>query len=220
MNGKKKVSVEKVKKVKMVNVVYGTGDTNFGELVGLTLAEAREFLVSGNFNYPNNVVVSISGKTRTPKPEYKLKAGDELLVNDPEPVNVYFEKKTRSSVDFVGMTVAAVAEVVRKKWKSLPEKLAFKVGEDTVEADHFLASGEELTLGWPAVHVVCGSNGEDHSDLIGKTVAYARKALAETHNIKKQMKAIVNGDDIEDEKSHVLQQGDELEFTEEDGRLG
>lgn len=223
MSGKKKVSIKKVKKAKMVNVVYGAGDTNFAELVGKTLAEARDFLVSGNYNYPKNAVVGISGKARTPKPDYKLKADDVLLVEDPSPVCVYFDNKVKEDVAFVGMTVGAVADLLRKKWKSLPEKPMFKVGEDgedTVEADHVLASGEELTLGQPSVHVVCGSNGEDHSDLIGKTVAYARKALTESHNIKKKMKAIVNGDDVKDEKAHVLKQGDELEFTEEDGRLG
>ncbi|MEK7511882.1 MAG: hypothetical protein AAB575_02595 [Patescibacteria group bacterium] len=222
MSGKKKnvpVKEKPVKKEKLVNVAYGRGDTNFSELVGKTLAEAKEFLVSGNCNYPTNIVVSLPNKPRA-KPDYKLKAGDELYCEDPEPVNVYFEKKTRSSVDFVGQTVGAVCEALRKKWKSLPKAPGIKVNDEEAKTDHVLESGDELRLSHPAVKVTCGSNGDDHTDLIGKSVAYARKMLSEKYNIKKSMNALVNDDDVDDEKSRILEQGDELEFSEEDGKKG
>ena len=149
-----------------------------------------------------------------------MKAGDEILCEDPDPVKVNFEKKTVSKTDFVGQTVSVVCDVLRKKWKNLPEKPDIQVNDEKAELDYVLQSSDTLDLFYSPVKVICGSNGEDHTDLIGKSVAFARKYLSESHNIKKHMLAIINGDDVKNEKTTLLKQGDELEFTEEDGKKG
>ena len=113
-----------------------------------------------------------------------------------------------------------VCDVLRKKWKNLPEKPDIQVNDEKAELDYVLQSSDTLNLFYPPVKAICGSNGEDHTDLIGKSVAFARKYLSESHNIKKHMLAIINGDDVKNEKTTLLKQGDELEFTEEDGKKG
>jgi hypothetical protein len=222
MSGKKKEVSKPVANEQKVKVTYNGKVTLYDQLIGKTLDEAREYLYHEGF--PRNALMSIvnfagSGKAKV-RSNYKLKASDEISCQDPMPVEVNFENKTVSKTDFVGLTVSGVCDVLRKKWKKLPEKLGVQANYEKVEPDYVLQSGDTLTLSYPAVKVICGSNGEDHTDLIGKSVAYVRKHLSESHNIKKTMSAIINGEDVENEKATLLKNGDELEFVDEDGRHG
>ena len=215
MAGKKKQV--KSDEVQGVFVNYDDKVTVFVELVGKTFAEVKAALVD-LVNLHAGASVSVEGKDSVRK-NYKLKPGDSLLCESPEPVRVVFGDKDVEKLEFVGKTVGEVKAMLPKNFK-LPVMMETVIDDEKVDDAHVLESGDELKFSYPTVKVTCGSNGADHSNLIGITVAAARKCLAETMNIPKDADAYVGGQAIEkkEEKNVTLKQGDELEFIKEDGQ--
>jgi hypothetical protein len=67
------------------------------------------------------------------------------------------------------------------------------------------------------IKVVCGANSEN-AEVIGMTVAQARRALAESLNIPEEARASVSGDNVE--TGYVLREGDVLEFVKKSSENG
>jgi len=58
------------------------------------------------------------------------------------------------------------------------------------------------------------------ADLAGKAVCHVRGMLAQALNIDESAVAQINGDQVDDESTAVLQDGDELEFVKASGTKG
>jgi len=68
------------------------------------------------------------------------------------------------------------------------------------------------------IKVTCGANSQEFGDLEGKKVGKVRRDLAQAFNIPKDAKALVQGEQVED--NYVLRKGNHLEFVKAAGTKG
>jgi hypothetical protein len=67
------------------------------------------------------------------------------------------------------------------------------------------------------IKVVCGANYEE-AEVVGMTVAQAKRALMESLNIPEDSQAIISGDNVNTD--YILREGDTLEFIKPSGENG
>lgn len=68
------------------------------------------------------------------------------------------------------------------------------------------------------IKVTYGANSQEFGNLEGKTVGQVRQDLAEAFNLPEGAKALVQGEEVDDDQT--LQKGDHLEFVKPSGSKG
>jgi hypothetical protein len=143
------------------------------------------------------------------------------MKREPKSVKVVCGKFSERYKELCGKTVAAAKEFLQGK-VTIAEGMVAVVEDDVLDDSYNLHAGETVEFKQAVVTVVCGANEVSEASLVGKSIAFARKATKDALNIPRGAKAILDGTEIErkDEGRVKLEPMSRLEFIKEDGRKG